>query len=255
MRRRGFTIAEVLVTITIVGIVAAMTIPTLVASYQKKVWATTLSVSVSNLEKAMTTMIVKEGVRDLFRTKAWLDSENTIDAGVDPGEKSSFFHLLNKSFVVTEVYGPAYEFYSAGDPKGYNGVGPVIFSNAEIGFLSTNKAVYFATFYKNPPKYLTEEESVNLNLNLRAKAGNVIIDVNGKTKPNKFGYDLFAFVLGQDGKLYPYGTRELSIFDTETDVNTWDNASSASKCIDGDITYPGWACTARMVENNYVMDY
>ena len=34
---KGFTLAEVLITLGIIGVVAAMTIPTLIANYQKKV--------------------------------------------------------------------------------------------------------------------------------------------------------------------------------------------------------------------------
>ena len=34
--KRGFTLAEVLITITIIGVVAALTIPTLITNYQKQ---------------------------------------------------------------------------------------------------------------------------------------------------------------------------------------------------------------------------
>ena len=43
--RGGFTLAEVLITLGIIGIVAALTIPTLVANYQNKSWNTSASVS------------------------------------------------------------------------------------------------------------------------------------------------------------------------------------------------------------------
>ena len=35
---KGFTLAEVLITLAIIGIVAALTIPTLVQNYQTKAW-------------------------------------------------------------------------------------------------------------------------------------------------------------------------------------------------------------------------
>jgi len=40
----AFTLAEVLITLAIIGVVAAMTIPTLVANYQEKSWNTAASV-------------------------------------------------------------------------------------------------------------------------------------------------------------------------------------------------------------------
>lgn len=36
--KKAFTLAEVLITLGIVGVVAAITIPTLIAGYQKKKW-------------------------------------------------------------------------------------------------------------------------------------------------------------------------------------------------------------------------
>ena len=41
-KKKGFTLAEVLITIAIVGVVAAMTLPNLIQNYQKKVISTKL---------------------------------------------------------------------------------------------------------------------------------------------------------------------------------------------------------------------
>ncbi len=46
--KKAFTLAEVLITLGIIGIVAAMTIPTLVADYNKKVWDTNAEVFEKN---------------------------------------------------------------------------------------------------------------------------------------------------------------------------------------------------------------
>ena len=40
IRRVAFTLAEVLITLAIIGVVAAMTIPTLIANYQERAWNT-----------------------------------------------------------------------------------------------------------------------------------------------------------------------------------------------------------------------
>ena len=52
----GFTLAEVLITLGIIGIVAAMTIPTLVANYQTRAWSTSASVFERKLEEALKQM-------------------------------------------------------------------------------------------------------------------------------------------------------------------------------------------------------
>ena len=52
----AFTLAEVLITLGIIGIVAAMTIPTLIANYQNKAWNTSSQVFERKLEEALRQM-------------------------------------------------------------------------------------------------------------------------------------------------------------------------------------------------------
>jgi prepilin-type N-terminal cleavage/methylation domain-containing protein len=49
----GFTLAEVLITLGIIGIVAALTMPSLMANYQKKAAATRLKQTYSMLNQAL----------------------------------------------------------------------------------------------------------------------------------------------------------------------------------------------------------
>ena len=55
-KKAAFTLAEVLITLAIIGIVAAMTIPTLVANYQTRAWSTSASVFERKLEEALKQM-------------------------------------------------------------------------------------------------------------------------------------------------------------------------------------------------------
>ena len=49
----GFTLAEVLITLGIIGVVAAMTIPTLMTNYQKKSTATQLKKTYATISNAV----------------------------------------------------------------------------------------------------------------------------------------------------------------------------------------------------------
>ena len=67
MKKSGFTLAEVLITLGIIGVVAALTAPALVMSSRNEANAAKLSVSISNLENAFTNMIIrKEYVKEKF---------------------------------------------------------------------------------------------------------------------------------------------------------------------------------------------
>ena len=54
--KQAFTLAEVLITLAIIGVVAAMTIPTLVANYQQKSWDTAASTFNRRLGEALRVM-------------------------------------------------------------------------------------------------------------------------------------------------------------------------------------------------------
>ena len=71
--KKGFTLAEVLITLGIIGIVAAMTIPTLVANYQAKSWSTSAQVFERKLEEALKVMNTQQTLAGYTTTEAFVD--------------------------------------------------------------------------------------------------------------------------------------------------------------------------------------
>ncbi len=61
MNKNGFTLAEVLITLGIIGVVAAMTIPTLVQNYKKKIVETKLKKVYSIMNQAIKMSTVENG--------------------------------------------------------------------------------------------------------------------------------------------------------------------------------------------------
>ncbi len=66
MNKKAFTLAEVLITLGIIGIVAAMTIPTLISKYQEKAYITQLKKSYSVLQNAFQLAIAEHGTVNLW---------------------------------------------------------------------------------------------------------------------------------------------------------------------------------------------
>ena len=61
VRGEGFTLAEVLITLMIIGIVAALTIPSVISNYQQQEFKTGLKKAVSVLNEAIQMNIINEG--------------------------------------------------------------------------------------------------------------------------------------------------------------------------------------------------
>ncbi|MBO6087124.1 type II secretion system protein, partial [bacterium] len=79
-KKSAFTLAEVLITLGVIGVVAAMTLPTLIHNYQKTVYVNQLKKSYSILEQAFQKMMADDGVQKLSDTSVWASKGNTTCA-------------------------------------------------------------------------------------------------------------------------------------------------------------------------------
>ncbi len=66
MKNRGFTLAEVLITLGIIGVVAAMTLPALITKHQKKVFATRVKQAYSIVSNELITSVAENGAPDTW---------------------------------------------------------------------------------------------------------------------------------------------------------------------------------------------
>ena len=176
--KKGFTLAETLITLGIIGVVAAMTIPTLMAIYQKKQAAT-------RLKKAFS--IIQQTVRLSQDDNGGLESWDTTLKGTD------FFHKYIADYVkFTDEY-TSKELMSAAPRTLLDG------------------SAYFGTTYGSDNTTsahftLLDGTMITMNLNSGAEKGLWVgIDVNGLSKPNRIGIDTFLFFLSSEYGLRPLG--------------------------------------------------
>ena len=72
-KRFGFTLAEVLITLGIIGVVASMTIPTLIQNYNTRVWDTGAKVFERKLEEALKTMNTQQTLAGHTTTESFVE--------------------------------------------------------------------------------------------------------------------------------------------------------------------------------------
>ncbi len=86
--KSGFTLAEVLITLGIIGVVAALVMPSVISSYQYKTVGVKLAKFASQLEGAARPFVV---------------SNNNFDSTEDTGNLNNIQAFLQESFIVTNA--------------------------------------------------------------------------------------------------------------------------------------------------------
>ena len=245
MKKNGFTLAEILVALAVVGIIAAITIPTLSTESMKKVWANSLSSAVSDFENAMTTYLMTEREDSLIDTKAWLSGNGGyIDDIGNTKAVGKHFKLEKISNKPTDFYNDKANTYLKHlNPK----ITTSVVTQARISgpaYKAKSGVVYFV--HQDYDK--TAKITLTKGGKLEQKAGIVGIDVNGVKGPNRVGRDVFVYMLGADGYLFPFGSKDVNVYSGIDEVNE----NNCSTSVTGTV---GEHCAARLARNGYKMDY
>ena len=164
--KKGFTLAEVLIVLGIVGIVSALTIPTLVTNYQKKQTVVQLKKVYADLNNAVRFSEVDNGPMSTWEfpqvgSYSFEIIEPFIRKYYLPYFKSA--KLMQQSELSDYVILPA-----ASNPSRNSGI--------ITNFMLLNNGVIFSFFANVPANYIW-----------------CLADINGVQKPNKVGRDIFVF--------------------------------------------------------------
>jgi len=205
--KKAFTLAEVLITLVIIGIVAAMTIPTLINNSNKQEYVSKLKKTYSALAQVTNQVVSEHG-----SPKNWVTSVDYV-------------YGLYKSKLV-----------NVKDCGGNSGC-----FNQSIKYLngghfgnSWNGASYHKKLILNDGTQLligggTSDFSSDCSVLSLGKTQNICqvfyVDINGEKNPNQWGRDIFGFVLTENG-LFPDG-----IENSEDCIPTSTGLSCAAKVL------------------------
>lgn len=253
MKYKGLTLAEILTALAIIGVVSALTIPTLAKSYKNRVFANSLQVSVANFEKAMHQMMSREGVDNLFDTNAWQEIVNngtySLNTHSVAPDRNAFRDSISINLPIASV-STLHATWNYNDLSGGNDISrpnpqPIVFT--------TENGVRYGIQINTKRTSINEATAYSRRVTYLSRAANyVIIDVNGDSNPNREGRDIFYYELSADGRLYPIGSREQCGY---TDILNGGNQSyvdPSTLCVNNK---DGSFCAAYLAENNYNMDY
>jgi prepilin-type N-terminal cleavage/methylation domain-containing protein len=230
--KKGFTLAEVLITLGIVGIVAVLTVPGVMKNYANRMYVAQLQKVYSQVSEAAQSIMNDEHTDTFSETLA---ASNTNPTGC-PADKSKctsgVYYFLNNYFKTIKTNCGA-----TGDStcaKGANFYRKL--DNTYITGSSTNCV------------QTVSGAAICANYNSANKCMSLIVDVNGIAQPNVAGRDVFSMDIRQNGSISDYGSGC---------VNNSAGAS-ASSCGTGVVTSVAESakgCLNNIIEAGWKMEY
>lgn len=190
--KKGFTLAEVLITLGIIGIVAAMTLPSLIANYQKRVTVNRLKQAYSMINQAL--LLAQ---KDYGEPKYWY-SGTGLNAGTPEGQSASKKWI--ETYFIPYLKGVKFHgrksLIEMGYKTPYVALNGKPISNGNLtqlsdsaNFIELNNSILLTVGYDN------NADTLLTDILFR-------VDINGRQKPNMYGRDMFAFhYLAKTGKL------------------------------------------------------
>ncbi len=240
--KKAFTMAEVLITLGVIGIVAALTIPQMIKHYKKVEAETRLKKAYSVMSQTYLAAQVKYG--DGNDWLDWNDAQIIVE--------DYFAPLIND----VKVFPPDPDVMKAmcfeDKYPGNHTFGDENEMNAQYTWMN---GVYISNpLYENQTASMRLNDGTCVGINGTADnlnntdkhKKNIIVDINGSSiGPNVAGYDLFFFVF-KDNNIVPYG------YDWSTEDL---KSESLSQSCNKKAPLSGYVCAARIMAEGWTIKY
>lgn len=181
MKKKAFTLAECLITLGIIGIVAAMTLPSLIQKNEERVTVTKVKKFYSVMSQALQFAIAENGTVD-----EWVYGQTGVAASAEGN--TSFANYFKKHIKVSKDCGPTHGCLA---DVIYKHLNEFPFNNYDTTehykmILADGTYLWIKGNYTN----CTHPDNATPNV-----CGLLWIDVNGKKAPNQLGRDTFVFYI------------------------------------------------------------
>ena len=211
IRRAAFTLAEVLITLGIIGVVAAMTMPSLIANYRNKEFAVRAKRTYSIISQAIKLYEAENGtpgdVTGLFDTSKTSKEVLTNFSKYFDGAKLCLNPSKDCEMYAHNVLwaSPLYNADGgAGADGGWRTYPMIILKDGSAILLiqySSCKATETANQYDSDGQIVVDKDGNPVTYTLtRNYCAIVAFDTNGNSRPNQYGADVFSLRVSEDGK-------------------------------------------------------
>lgn len=200
----AFTLAECLITLGIIGVVAALTLPPVIQNYKKHVLITKLKKSYSILGQVAQKSINDNGAIDLPIGDRTNGNDDTTEKffqtywlpyfdGVKVSPSDEDIKLNNDNI-------PSYKQLNNEYSKV---VVKTLYNSGRIFFTTKDGMTYFVNV-KGTKHVFDENGNIVSEYGVFAPKQRVLVDINGLQPPNTYGKDVFSFVIDfEEGTVKP----------------------------------------------------
>ena len=270
MKKQGFTLAEILITLGIIGVVAALTVPMVTNNAGTAHVGPTLQKTVATIAVANETIMHDALIDDMDEL---MDSfADSIDVYLDRLSRhiagSTYESVANRRLAAqgnqwqigdtNYQYTPTarsnrtanirwepgvrnFNIWAANNPN----ANVNFFANGYTFFMPNNVTVVFTTAENASLEY--QERGAYLGPYMQMD-----IDINGKdSRPNVYGIDIFRFIVDRNGAVIPWGSKEYAWLTKNSPK--W-NDSGDNQCNKDDVQ-TGFGCAGSIFENNLKVIY
>ena len=254
MKKLGFTLAEILITLGIIGVVAALTTPALVKNTGNAKTGPALAKFVNTFET---------GVQDMFYGEE-LSKLELKDGAIDITELPKYIIMSPTSDEHKYTDGAGKNEYSFKSHT-YKYTEAVPSYNPEGKYITSHNKEREAQRNDNPWKlkdgtyisFVQVEDTTPFDnsSSFSRPVGVMLVDINGKQGPNKAGSDVFAFIIDEKGILIPAGGAD------HKTISNYRGAESSGVLYGPDCDKrsedlkANFACTGKIADNNWKAEY
>ncbi|MDD3013813.1 MAG: type II secretion system protein [Candidatus Gastranaerophilales bacterium] len=192
--KTGFTLAEILIALGIIGVIAAFVISPLVQDFEDSMNRTAWKKSFADISQAVKRYSIDQygDFRDVFTGSGAAghdDFRNKLLTYLNYTQKCDAGTALGTNGCWT-AYGSYYKLSGKAHTSDYANYSRVILNNGNLLAFVLNAINCNSTFTPN-----------------NDNCGQIIIDVNGFKGPNKIGKDIFDIFVLRNGNIIPVGTQ------------------------------------------------